>query len=76
VLELRPHRERLAEGIDPEAAPVAAIEAFEAYRWMVEELRVSLFAQKLGTEGKISAARLEQQWDRIRALRAGLAPPN
>jgi ATP-dependent helicase HrpA len=76
VLELRPHRERLLEGMDPEAAPVAATEAFEAYRWMVEELRVSLFAQKLGTEGKISAARLEQQWDRIRALRAGMAAPN
>jgi len=76
VLELKPHRERLAEGIDAATAPVPCVEAFEDYRWMVEELRVSLFAQRLGTQGKISAARLEAQWDRIRALRAGLALPN
>ena len=76
VLDLKPHRARLAEGIDPATAPMPAVEAFEDYRWMVEELRVSLFAQKLGTEGKISAARLEGQWDRIRALRAGLKSPN
>ena len=29
-------------------------------RWMLEELRVSLFAQQLGTQGKISAKRIEK----------------
>jgi ATP-dependent helicase HrpA len=35
------------------------------FRWMIEELRVSLFAQELGTGGPISVKRLEGQWDRI-----------
>jgi ATP-dependent helicase HrpA len=36
--------------------------ALEVYRWMLEEYRVSLFAQELGTEGRISEKRLARQW--------------
>lgn len=32
------------------------------YRWMLEELRVSLFAQSLGTRQAVSAKRLQEQW--------------
>jgi ATP-dependent helicase HrpA len=32
------------------------------YRWMLEELRVSLFAQPLGTAVPVSEKRLEEQW--------------
>jgi ATP-dependent helicase HrpA len=32
------------------------------YRWLVEELRVSLFAQQLGTVRPVSAKRVEQAW--------------
>lgn len=32
------------------------------FRWMVEEFRVSLFAQQLGTSMSVSAKRLEKQW--------------
>ncbi len=32
------------------------------YRWLLEELRVSLFAQQLGTSRPVSAKRLEQAW--------------
>ncbi|MFV8817633.1 ATP-dependent RNA helicase HrpA [Haliea sp. E17] len=32
------------------------------YRWMLEELRVSLFAQQLGTRTAVSQKRLEEQW--------------
>ena len=32
------------------------------YRWMLEELRVSLFAQQLGTRQAVSQKRLQQQW--------------
>jgi ATP-dependent helicase HrpA len=39
--------------------------ASERYRWMVEEYRVSLYAQQLGTAVKISAKRLEEQWQHI-----------
>ncbi|MBV8780116.1 MAG: DUF3418 domain-containing protein, partial [Phycisphaerae bacterium] len=35
----------------------------ELYRWMVEELRVSLFAQELKTSIPISAKRLDAQWE-------------
>ena len=34
------------------------------YRWMVEEFRVSQFAQSIGTSVKISPQRLEKQWDK------------
>jgi ATP-dependent helicase HrpA len=32
------------------------------YRWMLEELRVSLFAQELGTSIAVSPQRLDKQW--------------
>ena len=35
------------------------------YRWMIEELRVSLFAQELKTAVKVSPQRLEKQWEKI-----------
>ncbi|MFD2228713.1 ATP-dependent RNA helicase HrpA [Alkalimarinus sediminis] len=38
----------------------------EKYRWMIEELRVSWFAQKLGTAMTISEKRLNKQWDLVR----------
>ncbi|MFO0871906.1 MAG: ATP-dependent RNA helicase HrpA [Pirellulales bacterium] len=38
----------------------------ETYRWMLEEYRVSLFAQTLGTSLPISPPRLARQWERIR----------
>jgi len=36
------------------------------YRWMIEELRVSLFAQELGTAVPVSEVRLEKQWEQVR----------
>jgi ATP-dependent helicase HrpA len=36
------------------------------YRWMLEELRISLFAQELKTAIPISVPRLEKQWSRVR----------
>ncbi|CAA0098398.1 ATP-dependent RNA helicase DbpA [Halioglobus japonicus] len=35
------------------------------YRWMLEEFRVSLFAQNLGTRQAVSQKRLEEQWQRV-----------
>jgi ATP-dependent helicase HrpA len=40
--------------------PAAVVE----YRWLIEELRVSLFAQQLGTSRPVSPKRLEQAWRR------------
>ena len=35
------------------------------YRWMLEEFRISLFAQELGTAYRISEKRLDEQWRRV-----------
>jgi ATP-dependent helicase HrpA len=36
------------------------------FRWMIEELRVSLFAQELKTSVPISPKRLEKRWQALR----------
>ena len=40
-------------------------EALESYRWLLEEYRVSLFAQQLGTKVTVSEKRLKQLWGSI-----------
>jgi ATP-dependent helicase HrpA len=37
----------------------------QAVRWMIEELRVSLFAQRLGTSGPVSEQRIQRALDRL-----------
>jgi ATP-dependent helicase HrpA len=37
----------------------------EQYRWMMEEYRVSLFAQELGTAYAVSQKRLDRQWAKV-----------
>lgn len=59
---LRQYHERLAkhraEGItDP---------TLEQYRWMLEELRVSLFAQGLKTAVPVSEQKVERLWEQVR----------
>jgi len=43
--------------------------AVEEFRWMIEEFKVSLFAQELGTAVPVSSKRLDQQLELAR--RAG-----
>jgi len=40
--------------------------ALQQFRWMIEELRVSLFAQELRTSIPVSVKRLEKQWEIVR----------
>ena len=40
----------------------------EKFRWMIEEFRVSLFAQQLGTSMTVSAKRLDKQWQKVRQV--------
>ncbi len=42
-------------------------EALLEYRWLLEEYRVSLFAQKLGTRWPVSEKRLKEHWRRVEA---------
>ncbi|MEX2962913.1 ATP-dependent RNA helicase HrpA [Microbulbifer sp. TYP-18] len=44
---------------------LAADPALRRYRWMLEEFRVSLFAQSLKTLAPVSAKRLQKQWQEI-----------
>ena len=39
--------------------------ALHEYRWMVEEFRISLFAQELGTAKPVSAQRLDKVWEEV-----------
>ena len=39
--------------------------ALSEFRWMIEEYRVSVFAQPLGTAVKVSPKRLETQWAKV-----------
>jgi ATP-dependent helicase HrpA len=62
----RQRRERLAAqgrigggGIEPE---------MEDFRWRLEELRVSLFAQELKTPEPVSVKRLEKRWAEIAGI--------
>ena len=53
-----------------EAQPLQAPEArrqLDAYRWMLEEYKVSLFAQELGTAVPVSPQRLDRHLDAIRS---------
>ncbi|MDG1874750.1 MAG: ATP-dependent RNA helicase HrpA, partial [Mariniblastus sp.] len=40
----------------------------DTFRWMIEEMRVSLFAQKLGTSITVSDKRMEKQWAKVRRV--------
>jgi ATP-dependent helicase HrpA len=61
------HAARLREHQRREWPTPAARAAFEEYRWLTEEFRVSLFAQTLGTRVKVSAVRLERAWEALAA---------
>ena len=64
VRQLEKHRQRLAE-IDGQRFAGRSDSALQEYFWMVQEYRVSLFAQRLGTSIKVSPQRLEQQWNQV-----------
>jgi ATP-dependent helicase HrpA len=54
--------EREQGGYDPELMQ---------YRWLIEEFRVSMFAQELGTAEKVSPQRLDRQWEKVSSLPTG-----
>ena len=55
--EIAPHWRRYLQHLHR-----APSEAREHYRWMIEELRISVFAQEVGTAYPVSAKRLDKQW--------------
>jgi ATP-dependent helicase HrpA len=66
MAELAPHWHRCLEKVAQlEKKGEAPSLNLQTYRWMIEELRVSLFAQELKTIQPVSAKRLEKQWESI-----------
>ena len=43
-----------------------ACPVLQRYRWLLEEYRVSVFAQTLGTREPVSAKRLRELWEQVR----------
>ena len=57
MAEVAPHWQRYLNNAQKRAPA-----ELETYRWMIEEFRISLFAQGLKTAYPISAKRLDKQW--------------
>ncbi|HEV2696176.1 MAG TPA: ATP-dependent RNA helicase HrpA [Verrucomicrobiae bacterium] len=64
--QIAPYVEALKKIQASPAKPADVKKLQEEYRWMVEEFKVSLFAQELGTAFPVSPQRLEQQLQRVR----------
>ncbi|MDP6445179.1 MAG: ATP-dependent RNA helicase HrpA [Pirellulaceae bacterium] len=65
IAELQPHLRQLADWIDERGDAVWFDHELVTYRWMLEEFRVSLFAQELGTSRTVSSQRLDKQWAKV-----------
>jgi ATP-dependent helicase HrpA len=65
LAELRPLEQRWVRRLaERKGTPDARL---DEYRWLLEELRVSLFAQELRTPQPVSAKRLDKAWAQITA---------
>src|SRR5690606_267374 len=62
MLELKPFTDALARA---RREGLASEPAWQEFRWDLEELRVSVFAQELGTRGPVSAKRLARRLDAL-----------
>ena len=63
MLELKPFADALADAVETGEADSPD---WQALRWDLEELRVSLFAQELGTRGGVSPKKLAQRLSQLR----------
>ncbi|MFA7384125.1 MAG: ATP-dependent RNA helicase HrpA [Desulfurivibrionaceae bacterium] len=59
------HEERYAQAARTENPPAVLREHLREYREMIEEFKVSLFAQELGTAYPVSEKRLDKKWREI-----------
>jgi len=63
--EVAPHWSRYMRLVSADPPPRHDRVALDEYRWLVEEFRVSCFAQELKTAVPVSAKRLDAQWRRV-----------
>lgn len=66
--QLQTHWDRIKRLVDQAYAVDGNTSAFDDYRWMIEELRVSLFAQELKTRIPVSIKRLDKAWEQYQKL--------
>ena len=63
---ITPHQRRLDEAIARHERKGIRDPALDRVRWLLEEYRVSLFAQELGTRERVSEKRLARAWEAVR----------
>ena len=63
IQELEQMWQEKTDGLMKQGQPVS--DDLAAFRWMIEELRVSLFAQELKTPYPVSVKRLLKEWERL-----------
>jgi ATP-dependent helicase HrpA len=63
---LNPYLEALKQLLVAKAPTLGARQKLEEFRWMIEEYKVSLFAQELGTAVPISPQRLNRALEETR----------
>jgi ATP-dependent helicase HrpA len=74
TLAIAPHIERLQRLAGDAFENLDAANGPHDYRWMLEEYRVSLFAQGVGTRIPVSAKRLDRAWQQWQEGRMALKP--
>ncbi len=66
LAEILPHQRRLDEALARHARKGIRDPALTEVRWLIEEYRVSCFAQELGTRERVSEKRLARAWEAVR----------
>ncbi|WP_154103629.1 ATP-dependent RNA helicase HrpA [Eikenella corrodens] len=64
IQELEQMWQEKTDGLVKQGQPVS--DDLAAFKWMIEELRVSLFAQELKTPYPVSVKRLLKEWERLK----------
>ena len=62
---IAPYQSKLDALRQTENPSIERLELVDEYRWMLEEYRVSIFAQELGTAHPISPKRLDKKLEQI-----------
>ncbi len=65
VEQLRQYQLRYQQRLNEQQKVLQFDPELEKFRWLLEEYRVSLFAQSLGTSEPVSDKRLEKQWQLV-----------
>ena len=68
LAEILPLQQRLESKVRDARARGRSDAELARHRWMLEEYRVSVFAQELGTAYRVSRKKLDEQWSRVAAL--------